>query len=217
MKDHDVPDSFRDLALRLASDQREERRTRAARDRKEQLRAERRQEGRDRDRPAALAVMKWAALVAQSGVLDELGGHGLMLVKEGISGGQRTLSLKPDGSLSSHHHYAGGGATEIRSADELLLGVDMGIIEKLAAQIESGAIWQTLETLNEPESPRPLQRIQQRHRQFGPSCDLDEDGDPIPPRRITSYEIETDEPGYWEEIGEEEAMRLVDEGLAVLV
>ena len=62
-----------------------------------------------------------------------------------------------------------------------------------------------------------MKRIRRHHHQFGPSCNLDEDGDPIPPKWITTYEIETEAPGYWEEIDEDKARRLVDQGIAVIV
>ena len=216
MNDHDCPDSFRELLARIAAAQQRARTVKTVRDRKEQLREASRQERRDRDRPAAHTIMKWAATVADSGVLDQLDEPGLLLHRQDIGAGYRTLRLRRDGSLSSgHYHYAGGGLIDLRSVDELLLRVDGGVIEELAEQVESQTIWQKLETLNGQEGPAPLKRIRTRHRQLGPSCNLDDAGDPIPPRWITTYETETDEAGFWEEIGEEEAQQLLDDGLAV--
>jgi hypothetical protein len=59
-------------------------------------------------------------------------------------------------------------------------------------------------------------RIRKRWQQQGPSCNLDEFGDPIPPRYRLDYEIQ-DESGFWRRIPNAEAERLLADGRAILV
>jgi len=59
-------------------------------------------------------------------------------------------------------------------------------------------------------------RIKKSHRQRGPSSNFDEHGDPLPPAWQPIYEAE-DSDGYWQEISEAEALRLIASGLARLM
>jgi hypothetical protein len=62
-----------------------------------------------------------------------------------------------------------------------------------------------------------MKTIRTTLRQEGPSCNLDDAGDPIPPKYRLEYRIETAEPGVWRTISETEARQLLAAGQAVLI